>query len=240
MTTQPKSRTGKARTAARFEEIAEAAIDCFTEAGYRRTQVADIARQMGVSAGTLYLYAASKEALLHLAVMRLCGLPLEDLPVPLPDPGIGETAALLRAKIGAHARWPLLGEALTRASPADASTLAAIGGALHDVLAEQRRIVWLLDSCAFDIAELNEIHRQQVRGAYLDDLVALIGRGAAPDWTETKLRVAARCAIEIVAWAAMHRRRERPFAHEATCPEEAEARDVASRLFASALMAVRN
>ncbi|MGB5950733.1 MAG: helix-turn-helix domain-containing protein [Parvibaculum sp.] len=240
MTTQPKSRTGKARAAARFEEIAEAAIACFTEAGYRRTQVADIARQMGVSAGTLYLYAASKEALLHLAVMRACGLPLENLPAPLPDPGIGETAALLRAAIGAYARWPLLGDALRRAGPADAPVLEAIGGALYDVLAEQRRIVWLLDSCAFDIAELNEIHRQQVRGAYVDDLVALIVRGAGPDWTETKLRTAARCAVEIVAWAAMHRRRERPLASEASGPDEAEARDVASRLFAAALMAVSN
>ena len=41
------------KSSARLTAIAEAATNCFSEAGFRRTQVADIARQMGVSAGTL-------------------------------------------------------------------------------------------------------------------------------------------------------------------------------------------
>ena len=47
------------KSLARLTDIAEAATACFSETGFRRTQVADIARRMGVSVGTLYLYADS-------------------------------------------------------------------------------------------------------------------------------------------------------------------------------------
>ena len=59
----------------KLEAIAEAAISCFTDLGVRRTQMTDVAKAAGVSAGTLYLYVSSKEALFHLAILRLCARP---------------------------------------------------------------------------------------------------------------------------------------------------------------------
>ncbi|WP_421863941.1 TetR/AcrR family transcriptional regulator [Parvibaculum sp.] len=72
----------------KLEAIAEAAITCFTDLGIRRTQMADVARVAGVSSGALYLYVSSKEALFHLAILKVCG------PVPRqPRPSLSPTPA---------------------------------------------------------------------------------------------------------------------------------------------------
>ena len=49
----------------RLEAIAEAALACFSVAGYARTQMNDVAKRAGTSAGTLYLYVRGKTALLQ-------------------------------------------------------------------------------------------------------------------------------------------------------------------------------
>lgn len=51
------------RPDARPEEILSAAIAVFSEVGFARAKLEDIARRAGVSKGTLYLYFDSKEAL---------------------------------------------------------------------------------------------------------------------------------------------------------------------------------
>jgi AcrR family transcriptional regulator len=47
----------------RPEEILDAAVAVFGDQGYARAKLEDVARQAGVSKGTLYLYFASKEEL---------------------------------------------------------------------------------------------------------------------------------------------------------------------------------
>ncbi len=221
----------------RFEQIAEAAIACFSELGYRRTQVADIAKQMGAAAGTLYLYAQSKEALLHLAVMRLCGLSFEGLTVPLPTPAMSETVGLLAAAIRERSRWPRLDAALARPSAPSRHDLAAIGIELYDTLAAERRAIWLIDRCSLDIPELGEMHRNLLRGSYLTALIRLMER--IGDWPAGRIAIAARSAVEMIAWAAMHRRRgDRLHADGIMAADEEEIRIVAARCFAAALMAV--
>jgi AcrR family transcriptional regulator len=42
----------------------------FSRRGYRRTQMAEVAREMGVSPGNLYNYAEGKDALFHLVLRR--------------------------------------------------------------------------------------------------------------------------------------------------------------------------
>jgi len=49
------------RKEARPEEILDAALDLFTEKGFSSTRMVDIAKQAGISKGTLYLYFESKE-----------------------------------------------------------------------------------------------------------------------------------------------------------------------------------
>ena len=51
------------RPDARPEEILDAALAVFGEAGFARAKLDDVARQAGVSKGTLYLYFDSKESL---------------------------------------------------------------------------------------------------------------------------------------------------------------------------------
>lgn len=51
----------KRRKEARPEEILDAALDLFTNKGFSSTRMVDIAKQAGVSKGTLYLYFDSKE-----------------------------------------------------------------------------------------------------------------------------------------------------------------------------------
>jgi len=218
----------------KFERIAEAAIACFSEFGYRRTQVTDIARHMGAAAGTLYLYAESKEALLHLAIMRLCGLGFEGLTAPLPTPPMSETAALLRAAVSERSRWPVLDTMLARSSAPSRDDLAAVGRELYDTVAAERRTIWLIDSCSLDIPELGELHRNLVRGGYIARLIRLLQQHSA--WPTERIAIAARAAIEMIAWTAMHRRRGDRLHTDGIMPtDEAEIRDVATRCFAAAL-----
>ena len=52
----------------RFDDLVDAATEVFIERGYRLTQMADIARAVGVAKGTLYGYVESKEALFELCL----------------------------------------------------------------------------------------------------------------------------------------------------------------------------
>jgi TetR/AcrR family transcriptional regulator, repressor for uid operon len=54
----------------RRDRIVEAAERCFARAGFHRTTMQDICREAGISAGALYLYFDSKEALIAGIVER--------------------------------------------------------------------------------------------------------------------------------------------------------------------------
>lgn len=65
------------RKEARPAEIVEAARKCFILNGFAATRIEDVAKQAGVSKGTVYLYFETKEALFD-AVMRANVLPVID------------------------------------------------------------------------------------------------------------------------------------------------------------------
>src|ERR1043166_8080870 len=50
----------------RLARLVECATQVFIAQGYRRTQMADVAKALGVAKGTLYLYVESKDALFDL------------------------------------------------------------------------------------------------------------------------------------------------------------------------------
>jgi AcrR family transcriptional regulator len=58
------------RKGARPEELIAAALKLFGERGFAKTNVKDVAREAGVSKGTVYLYFKNKEELLLAAVQR--------------------------------------------------------------------------------------------------------------------------------------------------------------------------
>jgi AcrR family transcriptional regulator len=217
------------------EAIAEAAIACFTDLGIRRTQMADVAKAAGVSVGTLYLYVASKEALFHLAILKVCARPLAELPLPLADPGMEATAAIFAARVNEVRHWPSLDEAVASTATPDTGTLRQIGGELYDMLHEARRAIWLVDRCAREVPAFEQLHALDLRARHRDQIarvaLAMNGDKGSPS---PALRLAARLAIEIIAWTAMHRVRESAVNAIPELTEE-QARETAAAGFATIL-----
>lgn len=58
------------RKEARPQELLAAALDLFVERGYAATRLDDVAKQAGVSKGTLYLYFTNKEELFKAVVLE--------------------------------------------------------------------------------------------------------------------------------------------------------------------------
>jgi AcrR family transcriptional regulator len=64
----------------RFQDLIDAATSVFIAQDYRRTQMGDIAKAMGLAKGTVYLYVESKDALFDI-VLRSADAPR---PIALP------------------------------------------------------------------------------------------------------------------------------------------------------------
>src|SRR3954471_1013725 len=102
----------RTRPAGRLDEIVDAALRVLLASGYRRTRMTDVAEAAGVSSGLLYTYAASKEALFLLVLLRETGASLEDLELPLPAPGPEDVKSLLRKSLRPIGNMPALAAAL--------------------------------------------------------------------------------------------------------------------------------
>jgi AcrR family transcriptional regulator len=196
--------------AARLNEIVEAAVRVFSRRSYRRAQMADVAKEMGVSPGTLYNYFESKEALFHLIVEhRFRDEPLpppSTLPVSTPAPGA--TVESLRRRIGGGVPLPKLDAALRRRRVADPrGELEEIVRELYTVVARHRRGIVLLERSAHDWPELTAVVFHGMRRSALKRLERYLDlRMRARLLRDVPDRAAcARLVNETVAWFAMHR-----------------------------------
>jgi AcrR family transcriptional regulator len=195
--------------AGRLDELLRAAVRVFSRCGYRRTQMADVAREMGVSSGTVYNYVESKEALFHLLVERgfAAGGPGE-VALPVRTPARGATLELLRRRLVDEFRVPALETALARKRVTDArGELEAVVRDLYRSVADNREGIVLLERSAVEWPELAALFYQGMRREYLARieryLRARIAAGhlrRVPDVT-----AAARLVNETIAWMAMHR-----------------------------------
>lgn len=196
------------RPATRLDELLDAATAVFSERGFRRAQMADVARRLGVSAGALYGYVESKDALFDLALRRAFGDAPERAPLPLPTPAPAELVERVRAGMRQRLRTPGLLEALAREAPSDVA--AELGGLLvelYDALARNAAAIRLIERSAPDFPELAALYYGRGRGGLVERwrryLERRIGEGRlqpVPD-----VAVAARLVIETVAWFAWHR-----------------------------------
>lgn len=84
------------RKDARPQELLAAALDLFVERGFATTRLEDVAKQAGVSKGTLYLYFANKEDLFK-AVVRENILPTLGEAEQIIANYVGSSADLFRA-----------------------------------------------------------------------------------------------------------------------------------------------
>jgi AcrR family transcriptional regulator len=77
---KPRSPRWQRRPEQRPEEIAAAALRVFAKRGLHQTTLDDVAKEAGVSKGTIYLYFKSKEELFIAAAQRVVPTP-EELPL---------------------------------------------------------------------------------------------------------------------------------------------------------------
>jgi len=194
----------------RFSQLRDAALAVFASKGLRRARMADVARAMGVSTGSLYNYVESKEALFHWLVELGGGqapvAPPERLPIPTPPPGATERR--LRQQLAEGMRFPRLEAALARRRVSDAhAELAGIVRELYERMEKTRGPGAAIERSAIDQPELFELY---FRGARRE-LFATLAR-----YVEKRARgghfagvgdpvVAARFIVESVAWFGRHR-----------------------------------
>jgi AcrR family transcriptional regulator len=220
----------------RLARLVECATQVFIEQGYRRTQMADVAKALGVAKGTVYLYVESKDALFDL-VARCAdqNRPFEKpaaLPIRTPKPGA--TLKYVRERLAKNQVPAALTAALGRSRvPEPRAELEEIVRELYDALAHNRRGIKLLDRSAPDYPELAALWFEGARAG----LVGLLGRYLEDRSRRKLLRpvpdaaVAARLLIETVMFWAVHRHWD---AHPQPVDESA-AKETVVRFIVSAL-----
>jgi AcrR family transcriptional regulator len=199
------------RPADRLDQLIECATQVFTAQGYRRTQMADIARTMGVAPGTLYLYVESKEALFDLVVQRTLLRENEAPPpptLPIPTPPIGATLDKLRERLAEANALPQLDAALERDDGIEPrAELEAIVRELYAANSRYRRAKNLIAASARDWPDLAAIYYVEIRRDVIRRLTRYLERRIA----QKRLRpvpdvaTAARLIAETVTWFARHR-----------------------------------
>lgn len=197
----------------RLDQIIAAALRVFGDKGYRRTQMADVGREMGVSPGTLYNYVSSKEALFHLIVDRalLPGVVPEAPKLPIPAPSPGATRQRLRERLAAEATLPTLETALRLRRVADPrAELEAIVRELYALVERTWPAIVMIERSAIERPDLAQVFYGGMRRR----LVAQLERYLSARMARGHLRrvphpaATARLMVENVAIFAMHRRRD--------------------------------
>ena len=194
----------------RLAKLVDCATEVFIAQGYQRTQMADVAKALGVAKGTLYLYVESKDALFDL-VARCAddARPFEKLPtLPIRTPKPAATVKYIRERLAKQQVPAALTAALATKRVADPrAELEGIVRDLYDALARNRRGIKLLDRSAPEYPELAALWFEGARGG----LVGLLAQYLEDRSRRKLLRpvsnaaVAARLLIETVIFWAVHR-----------------------------------
>lgn len=198
------------RPADRFETLRHAALRVFARTGLRRARMSDVAREAGLSAGALYTYFASKEALFdwlvaHGAEPGPIAAPAR-LPVPTPAPGATEKH--LRESIARALQLPALDAALARRRAPDVrAELTAIVDELYDRIARSRAPAIVIERSALELPELFGIYFLETRRGLFERLARYLERRARAGLLRSAAEpaVAARWLVESVTWFARHR-----------------------------------
>lgn len=177
----------------------------FASMGFRRAEMSEIASEIGVAAGTLYGYAAGKDALFHACLIASspANPPLSE-EVPLPSASRQEIVETARTGMQAF----LAGSELDRAL---GTTPADVGVELHAVISDlfnrtstSRRFLALVEASANDITEFGQAFYERTRRPLLSDLTQLLEQ-----WSATGLlrplphpATTARLIVETQSWFA--------------------------------------
>jgi len=196
-----------------LEAVAAAATTVFGRVGYRRARTADVAAAANMSAGSLFTYVESKDALFHLVFVQGFGLLGESLPsLPISTPAPGETVALIERELGKAASATKIRAALKTAHPVDvADELRGIIEDRYTVIERLWPLLAVIERCAVDLPELEAFYFGRARVGHYRQLARYLERRAADGHlrTMTDAAATARLVYESVAWFAWHRREGR-------------------------------
>lgn len=202
----------------RLHELIRAATTAFCRHGYERTQMADVAREMQVATGTVYLYVESKDALFDLIVRansEAADSELAKVTLPVKTPEPGATLQFLK-NLWAQRRWPMLEAALSRKRADDARVeLREVLGEQYALMSRFRVGLLLLTRSVFEFPGLNELALNGLRKRLIDSLVRYIElRTAAGQFLPPGDPVmAAAFLISTLTWATTQRPWDPGFAH---------------------------
>ncbi len=191
-----------------MDQLLEASAKVFISRGYKRAAMSEIAREMGVAPGTIYLYVESNEALFHLLVMRTAinaGPEAPDLPVRTPPPGA--TIEMLRHALTLEAYAPKLAAVLRAPDRRAFTDVEAILTELYDNAYARRIGIDLIEMSAIDWPEMSDVFYEGLRTPLVKALSEYLQRGIAAGAFRPvpSVRVAARFLVETIAWFAIHR-----------------------------------
>ena len=199
----------KRKRISRIDQLLDASAKVFISRGYKRAGMSDIAREMGVAPGTIYLYVESKEALFHLLVMRTAidsGVGVSELPARTPAPGA--TLEMLRKTLTLDNYAPRLAAALRGPRGSYSfDDVPAIITELYDNAYARRTGIDLIERSAIDWPEMEEVFYEGLREPLVKALSDYLQRGISAGKLRpvTSARVAARFIVETIAWFAIHR-----------------------------------
>ena len=197
----------------RLDDLVSAALRVFARQGFAHTQMADVARELGVAPGTLYRYVEGKDALFHLVIDR--ALRREPLPppavLPVSTPPPGATEKRLRERLAEAMRFPKLEEALERRRGAEPrSELEGVVRELYATTASLRLGATMVERSARERPDLAKLWFREARQDFFDRLSGYVARrverghfAPIPDPA-----LAARLLVESVTWFARHRHQD--------------------------------
>ena len=194
----------------RLRELAEAGLNVFCRQGFERSQMADVAKAMGVAVGTVYLYVESKEALFDLVVRHSSAGDsawLDSLEIPVATPAPGTTTAYLR-EVFERTEWPCLAAALSKKRVKDpAAELAGVLREQYHLIRQHRRGLLLLMRSALEFPGLAEVFVLGLREKLLDHLARYIALRAKSGQLRAPgdLRATAALAVQAITWANLQR-----------------------------------
>jgi AcrR family transcriptional regulator len=207
-----------------FARLIEAGLTVFSRRGVHATRIADVAREMGVSPATIYLYVESKEALLYVLIDHGLDTTPPRLPASLPirTPDEAQLLDRLRSLLQASSTLPELEAAAVRAQVDDPRAEAwAVIGELYDLTARTRRWVDLLQRSAEALPELGGLFLIEVRRRVFATMTQWVQlRMDGGTFRRRDPVVTGRFVIETVTYFARHRHRD---LDPATLPVEDEA-----------------
>jgi AcrR family transcriptional regulator len=219
----------------RLEDVIRAGAAVFSRRGYRRTQMAEVAREMGGSPGNLYNYVEGKDALFYLVLRRGFGERPGEEPPELPVTGASAevTSNWVARRLDFVSDFPELEAAFARTQPSDPrEEVEAVVGELFDVLIRVRLGVDMIERSIQDLPELARIFagvRRELFARYERYLRQRAGGGTL---RVDHAQAVAHLLVELCSWAA----RRRPHDPDAGQISDAVARQAVCRFAANALL----